>query len=1211
MTLPRVNAGGDVGGAGAGQDGDEEKRKQALKTRMEQLKESGREKRKRKNTHIPGGASSLDGATPWLTSSNGPGTSSNATPLGGGDAMLGDDTDEAGPDPAEALVKNMNDLSTTSNASKARGLDKPQGAMIQQYFSSINNCNRAPPMEMVTADRFGALRLCEPLPDSNHTSTDAVVTQKLVFEELACVCGKIDVKYHPQSGNLEVTYALPDFRYSWKIPKDLYRPGACYWRSNSDMLAQKGFELVLMLKRPPIVMFEGMMKPHRPPKAHPFGISGLQPTLEITHTPPVSMDGMIFRECRFALHEHSRPFENTLFAEMDALSISIQFAAASSTGVPQSVLLHEFSAKKCFAGSPQAYEVRRLVESPSGTNPQNAFHDELNRLPFHSRWMLYNCLTQNLMGPRAVTSDLVDCLLEVEPKLQYHALDLVMVKTREENLKLGPVSALRRLSAAIEATVRMQTLNLVTPKDEPAFGFNLIGNVEVSPSMFFCRGPVADQSNRMLRKYKEHATDFIRVSFVSEDLEMLHVNSGTDQLAIRRVRRCLFDGLEIFGRKYQFLMYSQSMLKNCSCWFLDCKSTLNVEEVRRWMGDDSNIGHPGKQAARLGLCLSATFPSINLDRSEYLLEDDKLSDNGSYEMTNGCGLISPAAAHDIWRVLVEQKVMTKQSYCPSAFQIRYGGYKGMLVVSDRVPLGKKVVFRKSMRKISADERVLEICEWSRFRPAFLNRQIVIEINALGVSDATLEKKQQQYVEDIVRIVDQPACAINLLWSGGTGAVRDWELCLAMLLHVGFPLDSDRFLYQTLFDIVRWNLQLIRKKNRIHVRDGTLLFGVADPTETLVGDEVLVQYRTLRSGSQTEYEDHVLEGAVTVTRNPCMYPGDVRVLRAVRPSNDALAALKDVIVFPVIGSYPCAKMMGNGDMDGDLFSIYFDRDLIPTNGADPLMYEKQDPMEPPDWTEDGYQHFFIEHMLHNTIGQISNAAIVHADKNGAWSQECMILANMANNALNYQKSGIRVQLPDTLRVKVYPDFMEKFDRPAYRSEKVCGKLYRKIVDYHNAFERRIQDPVPFQRNRMLLWDGYEEYILQANKIKHMYDIDLEQLMNQYGVRSESQFFSGCLGNQEDRHFVNKDWNELERISTALEVLKKKYRDIFLKGLGERAESREEQMKKASAWYWVSYRGDGTSCPGGRQVRLYSFAWLHAVLLSEVYLQKRTASSMELG
>jgi hypothetical protein len=39
------------------------------------------------------------------------------------------------------------------------------------------------------------------------------------------------------------------------------------------------------------------------------------------------------------------------------------------------------------------------------------------------------------------------------------------------------------------------------------------------------------------------------------------------------------------------------------------------------------------------------------------------------------------------------------------------------------------------------------------------------------------------------------------------------------------------------------------------------------------------------------------GPVVVTRNPCMHPGDIRVLTAVEPP-PGLKHLRDVIVFPV-------------------------------------------------------------------------------------------------------------------------------------------------------------------------------------------------------------------------------------------------------------------------------------------------------------------------
>ena len=70
---------------------------------------------------------------------------------------------------------------------------------------------------------------------------------------------------------------------------------------------------------------------------------------------------------------------------------------------------------------------------------------------------------------------------------------------------------------------------------------------------------------------------------------------------------------------------------------------------------------------------------------------------------------------------------------------------------------------------------------------------------------------------------------------------------------------------------------------------------------------------------------VMLGDVLVTRNPCTHPGDLRVLTAVdRPE---LRHLVNVIVFSTLGERPNCQMMAGGDLDGDVYFVSWDKDLL--------------------------------------------------------------------------------------------------------------------------------------------------------------------------------------------------------------------------------------------------------------------------------------------
>ena len=71
---------------------------------------------------------------------------------------------------------------------------------------------------------------------------------------------------------------------------------------------------------------------------------------------------------------------------------------------------------------------------------------------------------------------------------------------------------------------------------------------------------------------------------------------------------------------------------------------------------------------------------------------------------------------------------------PSAYQIRFAGYKGMVAVDLNMPAHLKLRLRPSMRKFDSKHLHLEVIQATRFLPGHLNRQIILLLSALGVRD---------------------------------------------------------------------------------------------------------------------------------------------------------------------------------------------------------------------------------------------------------------------------------------------------------------------------------------------------------------------------------------------------------------------------------------------------------------------------------------------
>ena len=93
--------------------------------------------------------------------------------------------------------------------------------------------------------------------------------------------------------------------------------------------------------------------------------------------------------------------------------------------------------------------------------------------------------------------------------------------------------------------------------------------------------------------------------------------------------------------------------------------------------------------------------------------------------------------------------------------------------------------------------------------------------------------------------------------------------------------------------------LLRRKSNIFVKDSARLIGVIDEHGILKEGEIFCRF-----SSNNNYQDSkIVTGDVMVTRNPCLHPGDIKVLKAVNPSSDKFDTILNCVVFPKAGAVP--------------------------------------------------------------------------------------------------------------------------------------------------------------------------------------------------------------------------------------------------------------------------------------------------------------------
>jgi RNA-dependent RNA polymerase len=345
------------------------------------------------------------------------------------------------------------------------------------------------------------------------------------------------------------------------------------------------------------------------------------------------------------------------------------------------------------------------------------------------------------------------------------------------------------------------------------------------------------------------------------------------------------NGLDIGGKKFEFLAFSSSQLRENSLWMFARTTTgVTADSIRAWMGDFSRIRNVAKYAARLGQSFGSSTETLSVSRDEIEIIPDAKVRHGAteYVFSDGIGKISPELA---------RKVAKKCGYdsIPSAFQIRYGGYKGVVAVDPTSSV--KLSLRNSMHKYDSDNIKLDVLACSKFQPCYLNRQLITLLSTLDVKDSVFEKKQKEAVDQLNTILTDSTKAQEVLDLMSSGEVTN---ILKEMLICGYKPNVEPFLSMMLQTFRASKLLELRQKTRIFIPKGRAMMGVLDETRTLEYGEVFVKY----SNNRVSNRSHVVIGKVVVAKNPCLYPGDVRVLNAV--DVPALRHMVDCVVFPQKG-----------------------------------------------------------------------------------------------------------------------------------------------------------------------------------------------------------------------------------------------------------------------------------------------------------------------
>lgn len=716
-------------------------------------------------------------------------------------------------------------------------------------------------------------------------------------------------------------------------------------------------------------------------------------------------------------------------------------------------------------------------------------------------------------------------------------------------------------------------------------GSCLVRRLFVTPSRVFFLPPAVHAENRVLRKFD--ADYALRVSFRDDHFELLSHTLGSHDKKLEMLNEVvggfLRNGIKIGDRHFRLLASSVSQLRDHGVWLYanDCHGN-SVESIRAWMGDFSEIPSVAKKIARMGQCFSTTEESVIVPLHGETMEDAPDIEGGvhpvsgkPYVFSDGIGVISESLMKKVCAKLDMAQV-------PSAIQIRYAGYKGMLCTNNALQ-GDKLILRKSMNKFACvTSASIEVIKVSAPSSVFLNRPLITILEQLDVPRRVFLHLQQNMLLQLCDALVNDGAALRAL-----GTYANTSLPFSKLLANGMSLSREPLIRAMILAVYESLLVGLKEKSRIAIpsEKGRNMLGVLDETSTLEYGQVFVQYThlgiDLQNGTPDSGNNHaggtqVLTGTVLVTKCPCLHPGDVRKFEAV--DVPALHHIRDCIVFPAKGPRPHPNEMAGSDLDGDEYIVIWEQDLFfPGPNREPMVFSDTSVGAPSTGNlDDDIIQFLCKYILNDSVGIMSNAHLAWADQlpDGIFSYTCLELAKKISTCLDFAKTGINAELTRSERVQKYPDFMNKRGiKPVYRSTRVLGELYRLnktlISNTYHAYTAADFHSALFD------YPGWQKHRHAAENARDIYEDMMMRIMNQYGIESEAEVVAGVINS------VSR-YNKSKQDKTSVETLvSKQYRELTeamqkqfvvdVEAASQRGHSQPTQqtlLEMASAWYMVT-------------------------------------------
>jgi len=246
----------------------------------------------------------------------------------------------------------------------------------------------------------------------------------------------------------------------------------------------------------------------------------------------------------------------------------------------------------------------------------------------------------------------------------------------------------------------------------------------------------------------------------------------------------------------------------------------------------------------------------------------------------------------------------------------------------------------------------------------LNRQFIRIFEDIGIESAVFMDLQALAVDTLRERVHSGLNTANFLDETSYTKATQISSLIRQLDRIGVDYRQDLFLYKAVEITLLTRIRDIKYRGRLPVEKGYTLYGIMDETGELKEGEIYVCTEAPPEGGRRV----LLNQRVVITRSPALHPGDMQIVSAVDVSRGSpLEKLFNIVVFSQHGRRDLPSQLSGGDLDGDLYNVIFDPNLVPVKTSAAADYPRRVAMElDRPVTSKDMSDFFVVSISHSSL-----------------------------------------------------------------------------------------------------------------------------------------------------------------------------------------------------------------------------------------------------